>query len=76
MAGIDNRIKKMETALSDIRFDDQAYIDAFMSFYRGDEGKALAALPEYKGSFGQEGALIVTALSRVKNEARENEGQE
>jgi len=74
MSGLESRIKKAESAISDIGYDDQTYIDAIMRFYRGDDnGEAMAALPPYKGSPGQEAALCVKALSRVRNEANGRE---
>jgi hypothetical protein len=68
MTNIVGRLKKAETTISDIGCDDQAYIDAFISYYRGDEGKALAVLPEYKGSHGKFAAILINAKSRYENE--------
>jgi hypothetical protein len=66
-----SRLKKAESALAEIGCNDQSYIDAIICLYRGDDGKALAVLPPYRGSQGQENCLIIKALSRVRNEAVE-----
>jgi hypothetical protein len=68
MSNIECRIKKAESAISSIGYDDQAYIDAWMSFFRGDGGKAFEPLPEFKGSKSKFAAIIINALSRYKNE--------
>jgi hypothetical protein len=67
MPGIENRLRKMETAISDIGYDDQIYIDAIISHQLGDNGKALDTLPPYKGSSGRAVAIVVKGISRAKN---------
>jgi hypothetical protein len=68
-----SRLKKAESFIFNIGFDDQTYIDAYMSYYRGDGGKALAKLPLHKKSPGERAAFCVNALSRIDNEKRISE---
>jgi hypothetical protein len=63
-----SRLKKAESAISDIGCDKEDYIEAWISFFYGDEGKALEALPRYKWSKSENAAVIINALSRYKNE--------
>jgi hypothetical protein len=68
MAGLAYRIRKAESTFSDIGFDDKTYIDAWVRLFHGDKGKALSALPEYKGSSGKFAAILINAKSRYENE--------
>lgn len=68
MSSINSRLGKAESTFSDIGCDDQVYIDAWISYFHGDKGKAFESLPKYKRSKGEFAAVIVNALSRYKNE--------
>jgi hypothetical protein len=71
MTALKSRLKKAETAASDIVCDNEAYIRANMSYFRGDGGKALALLPPFKGGPQKNAAIIINALSRIDNEDRD-----
>jgi hypothetical protein len=69
---LDSRIKKAETAVSDIGCDKETYIKACMAFCQGDT-KPLAALPPIKGGRAMLAAMFINAKSRIDNEKRISE---
>ena len=69
---LDSRIKKAETAISDIGCDKETYIKACMAYCQGDT-KSLAALPPIKGGRPMLAAMFINAKSRIENEKRLSE---
>jgi hypothetical protein len=66
-----SRLKKAESVITEIGCDDESYIRAYMSYYRGDGGKALEKLPLYKKSPEAKAEFCINALSRIDNENKE-----
>jgi hypothetical protein len=67
-----SRLKKAESVITEIGCDDESYIRAYMSYYRGDGGKELEKLPLFKKSPEAKAEFCINALSRIDNDERKN----